>query len=114
MKERHKNVTAALAADRKLRLLLDKGVREKHDIGLSKTPKELSEIKQKLIIEGGRFFQANFFSMFVCMLTGLLSLMFVPGIVTILHFTASAPETEEKKRAEEQSRREHQKKGRAT
>jgi len=87
MKERHKNVTAALAADRKLRLLLDKGVREKHDIGLSKTPKELSEIKQKLIIEGGRFFQANFFSMFVCMLTGLLSLMFVPGIVTILHFT---------------------------
>ena len=87
MEEGKRIESAALIAKGKVSLLLDKGVSQKHDLGLAGTKKEPSVDEEQLMLVGSTFFNANFFSLFVCMLTGLLSLMFVPGIVTILHFT---------------------------
>ena len=87
MEEGKRIESAALIAKGKVSLLLDKGVSQKHDLGLAGTKKEPSVDEEQLMLVGSAFFNANFFSLFVCMLTGLLSLMFVPGIVTILHFT---------------------------
>jgi len=84
------NKSAAAIAKGKVKLLLDKGSSEKHDLGLADTKKEPSLAEEQLMEVGSAFFHANFFSLFVSMLTGLLSLMFVPGIVTILHFTGKS------------------------
>ena len=54
----------------------------------------LLQYDEKLLKQGCKAFSDNFFSMFVCMLTGLLSLMYVPSIVKVLHNTqeSSTPE----------------------
>ena len=87
MEEGKRIESAALIAKGKVSLLLEKGISQKHDLGLAGNKKEPSVDEEQLMLVGSTFFNANFFSLFVCMLTGLLSLMFVPGIVTILHFT---------------------------
>ena len=84
------NKSAAAIAKRKVKLLLIKGSSQKHDLGLADMKKEPSKVEEQLIMVGSAFFHANFFSLFVSMLTGLLSLMFVPGIVTVLHFTGKS------------------------
>ena len=90
MEEENKRESAAAIAKGKVKLLLDKGNSQKHDLGLAETKKEPSRVEEQLMVAGSAFFHANFFSLFVSMLTGLLSLMFVPGIVTILHFTGKS------------------------
>ena len=92
MDQETKHESAAQIAEGKLKLLLDKGSSQKHDLGLDEEDgkKEPSFAEEQLMVVGSAFFHANFFSLFVCMLTGLLSLMFVPGIVTILHFTGKS------------------------
>ena len=90
MEEEIKRESAAVIAKGKVKLLLDKGSSQKHDLGLADTKKEPSKAEEQLMVVGSAFFHANFFSLFVSMLTGLLSLMFVPGIVTILHFTGKS------------------------
>ena len=90
MEEENKFESAAVIAKGKVKLLLDKGSSQKHDLGLADTKKEPSKAEEQLMEVGSAFFHANFFSLFVSMLTGLLSLMFVPGIVTILHFTGKS------------------------
>ena len=45
------------------------------------------EVDEKLAEEGARFFRGNFFSIFVSMLIGLWSLMFVNTIVRVLALT---------------------------
>lgn len=42
---------------------------------------------RNLALEGRKFFRGNFFSIFVAMLSGLLSLMYVNSIVSVLYFT---------------------------
>ena len=92
MDQESKLESAAQIAEGKLKLLLDKGSSQKHDLGLDEEDrkKEPSLAEEQLMVVGSNFFHDNFFSLFVCMLTGLLSLMFVPGIVTILHFTGKS------------------------
>lgn len=89
MDKENKHESAAQLAEGKLKLLLEKGASQKHDLGLDRK-KEPSLAEEQLMAVGSAFFHANFFSLFVSMLTGLLSLMFVPGIVTILHFTGKS------------------------
>ena len=91
MENENKKESAAQIAEGKLKLLIEKGASQKHDLGLAEDrKKEPSLAEEQLMLVGSAFFHANFFSLFVCMLTGLLSLMFVPGIVTILHFTGKS------------------------
>ena len=45
------------------------------------------KVDEKLAEEGARFFRGNFFSIFVSMLIGLWSLMFVSTIVRVLELT---------------------------
>ena len=91
MEEEIKRESAAVIARGKVKLLFNKGASQKHDLGLAEeTKREPSLAEEQLMVVGSAFFHANFFSLFVCMLTGLLSLMFVPGIVTILHFTGKS------------------------
>jgi hypothetical protein len=47
----------------------------------------LEEFDHARFSKGARFFRRNYFSMFVSMLTGLLSLMYVEPIVRVLHLT---------------------------
>ena len=47
----------------------------------------IEEFDHKRIAKGAQFFRRNYFSMFVSMLTGLLSLMYVETIVRVLHLT---------------------------
>ena len=71
--------------------LINDGKNRVHDSG-QKT--SLCELDEKLIEQGCHAFNRHFFSMFVCMLTGLLSLMYVPSIVQVLYNTkqSSTPE----------------------
>ena len=55
----------------------------------------LREIDSDLTEKGCKMFRENVFSMFVCMLSGLFTLMYIPTIVKVLHNTgqSSTPET---------------------
>jgi len=72
-------------AARKLHLLRTEGRAQNHDAGLDQ--EWPGDIDIKKINKGIKFFSDNFFSMFVNMLTGLLSLMYVEGIARVLHIT---------------------------
>jgi len=63
-----------------------------HDHGLfnnemESDPPEPEEINEQKLKKGISFFNLNFFSMFVSMLTGLLSLMFIQTIASVLDAT---------------------------
>ena len=66
------------------------GRKQSHDNGLE----ELIEYDEKLLEIGCTVFKRHFFSMFVSMLAGLLSLMYIPTIVQVLQNTreSSTPE----------------------
>jgi len=72
-------------AVRKLNLLRTEGRAQGHDEGLSQERPGDFDIEK--INKGIKFFGENFFSMFVNMLTGLLSLMYIEGIARVLHIT---------------------------
>jgi len=78
----------------KFSLLILQGPKLPHNIGLKTSDKLELEYQDELIEHGISFFNRNFFSMFVCMLAGLLSLMYIESIAFVLNFTGrsgSAP-----------------------
>ena len=75
-------------AAEKFELLLSRGRRLAHDEGLDKKESNSEEvIDEELLHAGISFFTHNFFSMFVSMLTGLLSLMYIETIASVLSAT---------------------------
>jgi len=73
-------------------LLVEKGPCLAHDIGLNDKNINVKEedVDEVLLQKGISYFYRNFFSLFVCMLTGLLSLMYIPSISTVLHLTKNS------------------------
>ena len=49
-----------------------------------------SEEKDEIYEKANMFFQQNLFTSFVCMLTGLYCIMFIPSIVKVLHGTGKS------------------------
>ena len=72
-----------MSAKERYSQLITDGKNIAHDSGT----KPVQEFNQDLIQQGCWAFQKHFFSMFVGMLTGLLSLMYVPSIVKVLDNT---------------------------
>jgi len=70
--------------------LLTKGPTLPHNIGYDEKKSKHEVIDEKLMKEGISYFHQNFFSLFVCMLTGLLSLMYISSIATVLHLTKNS------------------------
>lgn len=64
-----------------------RGSQVSHDHGLQKRESTEDEYDRVLMARGAQFFRRNYFSMFVSMLIGLLSLMYVETIVRVLHLT---------------------------
>jgi len=64
-------------------ILLDEGPQLPHDSEAS----EEDEVDLELYEAGRRYFSSNFFSLFACMLTGLLCLLYTESIALVLHFT---------------------------
>ena len=77
------------ARDR-LSSLLSQGQHLEHSLAAADLSEDDEKIDQCLMQEGITYFQANFFSMFVCMMTGLLSLMYINSIAVILHLTGKS------------------------
>jgi len=73
----------------RLAFLLSKGQSLPHDLNTSDLSKD-DKIDDSLMQEGVSYFQANFLSMFVCMLTGLLSLMYIKSVSVVLHLTGKS------------------------
>jgi len=73
----------------KLNLLRTKGKNLDHDYGYKCSSSEDGNynIDEEKLERGISFFHENFFTMFVSMLTGLLSLMYVDSIAIVLHTT---------------------------
>lgn len=63
-----------------------RGSRLPHDEGMARQD-STEEYDQVRLAKGAQFFRRNYFSLFVSMLTGLLSLMYVETIVRVLHLT---------------------------
>ena len=80
-------------ASEKFELLISKGKHLSHDHGVSNNSIEDNKSGDKLE-KGISFFNRNFFSMFVSMLTGLLSLMYIDTIARVLDATnqSNSPE----------------------
>ena len=79
--------TRKMAAE-KLELLMSRGKLLPHDAGLSNTECDsMEELSEEKLRKGISFFSRNFFSMFVSMLTGLLSLMYIETIASVLYTT---------------------------
>ena len=76
------------ARDR-LAFLLSKGQQLEHNLAATGYGEDYG-VDQCLMQDGITYFQANFFSMFVCMMTGLLSLMYINSIAVILHLTGKS------------------------
>ena len=75
-------------AAEKLELLMSRGKLLPHDAGLSYTECDsMEELSEEKLRKGISFFSRNFFSMFVSMLTGLLSLMYIETIASVLYTT---------------------------
>jgi len=80
-------------ARERLGRLLEEGKLLEHDKILTNTHERIdsdSDVDLDLVQEGVNYFQANYFSMFVCMMTGLLSLMYINSITVILHLTGKS------------------------
>ena len=60
--------------------LINKGKNLPHDTGKN----VFRNIDNTLVEQGCKMFQSNVFSMFVCMLSGLFTLMYIPSIVKVL------------------------------
>ena len=60
--------------------LKNKGKNLPHDTGQN----VFRNIDNTLVEQGCKMFQSNVFSMFVCMLSGLFALMYIPSIVKVL------------------------------
>lgn len=63
--------------------LINKGKNLPHDTGQN----VFRNIDNTLVEQGCKMFQNNYFSMFVCMLSGLFTLMYIPSIVKVLENT---------------------------
>jgi len=75
-------------AAEKFELLMSRGRHLAHDEGLDEKENNSEEvIDEELLQTGISFFTHNFFSMFVSMLTGLLSLMYIETIASVLSAT---------------------------
>lgn len=80
-------------ARERLGRLLHEGKLLEHDQGLTSTHDRRDrdgDVDLDMVQEGVNYFQANYFSMFVCMMTGLLSLMYINSITVILHLTGKS------------------------
>eukprot|EP00092_Neocalanus_flemingeri_P024078 GFUD01026119.1.p1 GENE.GFUD01026119.1~~GFUD01026119.1.p1 ORF type:complete len:372 (-),score=51.24 GFUD01026119.1:124-1239(-) len=71
----------------RMNLLLTKGPLLAHNIGYMDGDKRNESFDDRLLKTGISFFHKNFFSMFVGMLTGLLSLMYIESISAVLSLT---------------------------
>lgn len=67
----------------RLRNLITKGKSQLHDTG----DEPITDIDEDLLNIGCAALRRHFFSMFVCMLSGLVTLMYVPGLVQVLKNT---------------------------
>ncbi len=76
-------VTDDDTAERRVHLLMTKGKEIGHDPG--ETPGNEEEEKAVLMEEASKYFQRNLFSFFVSMLAGLVSLMYIPSVMKVLH-----------------------------
>ena len=75
-------------AEERFELLMSKGKYLSHDEGLyNKNTYTEEEIDEEKLQRGISYFTQNFFSMFVSMLTGLLSLMYIETIALVLDAT---------------------------
>jgi len=74
----------------KMLVLVTKGPSLAHDLGYDENKAKHEVIDDKLLKKGISYFHQNFFSLFVCMLTGLLSLMYISSIATVLHLTKNS------------------------
>ena len=81
-------MTTATASE-KFALLISRGKDLPHDHGVSDNTEAIPEARcnEEKLGKGISFFTRNFFSMFVSMLTGLLSLMYIDTIATVLDAT---------------------------
>jgi len=71
----------------KMSLLLSTGPLLSHNVGDEEENTKDAIVDEILIKKGISFFHKNFFSMFVCMLIGLLSLMYIESIAAVLYLT---------------------------
>ena len=69
--------------DERLKNLIKKGKTQRHDLG----DEPITDIDEELLHIGCTAMKRHFFSMFVCMLSGLVTLMYVPGLVEVLKNT---------------------------
>eukprot|EP00092_Neocalanus_flemingeri_P083160 GFUD01104339.1.p1 GENE.GFUD01104339.1~~GFUD01104339.1.p1 ORF type:complete len:364 (+),score=81.87 GFUD01104339.1:109-1200(+) len=82
-------MTCTSSSRDRLEMLLSRGRSLPHNLTTSDLSQD-DKIDQFLMQEGISYFHANFLSMFVCMLTGLLSLMYVKSVSVILHITGKS------------------------
>lgn len=75
--------------EEKFNKLITEGKKRSHDNGIDRNL-QLCNFNQKEIDLGCQTFQRHFFSMFVSMLAGLLSLLYVPTIVKVLFNTGKS------------------------
>ena len=79
--ERMSEQLESLTPEELVELVLGEGRRLPHDQGLQEKVQKLEvKVDQERMEEGIAFFHKNFFSLFVSMLAGLLSLMYVETI----------------------------------
>ena len=79
--ERMSEQLESLSPEELVELVLGEGRRLPHDHGVQEKVQKLEvKVDQERMEEGIAFFHKNFFSLFVSMLAGLLSLMYVETI----------------------------------
>ena len=71
--------------EEKFKILVTEGKKRSHDNGIDRTLQ--CDFDQEKIDFGCQTFHRHFFSMFVSMLAGLLSLLYIPTIVKVLFNT---------------------------
>ncbi len=76
-----------LGVEERLTLLLTDG---KVDWLMEKAPADQLEFDPRLMAEASTFFHQNMFSLFTSMMSGLMSLMSFPEIVSVLHGTGKS------------------------
>ena len=72
--------------EEKFKKLITEGKKRSHDNGIDRKL-QLCNFDEEKIDLGCQTFQRHFFSMFVSMLAGLLSLLYIPTIVKVLFNT---------------------------
>ena len=68
----------------------EKSLSNPHPVIGNRNPQKESEEKDEIYEKAKEFFQQNLFTSFVCMLTGLYCIMFIPSIVMVLHSTGKS------------------------